>query len=171
MSRTVMMAILSAATVGLAVSYAMTGSAQTSSDREDEEAIKNIIVETTAGFNAHDAKAATRMYTSDADFVTVIGEKYKGAAEIEKGLAALFRGRNRDATLKPVNVTIRFIKSDVAIAHVINELSGVVSPDGQQLPAHQELSLRVFVKETGTWRVTAFQNTRLSPPGAPTGPR
>jgi uncharacterized protein (TIGR02246 family) len=165
------MAIVSAATVSLAVSYAMTGSAQTPSGREDEEAIKKIIVETTAGFNAHDAKAATRMYTADADLVTVIGEKYKGAAEIEKGLAALFRGRNRDATLKPVNVAIRFIRPDVAIAHVTNELSGVVSPDGQQLPPHQELSLRVFVKENGAWRVTAFHNTRLRPPGAPAGPR
>jgi hypothetical protein len=98
MRPTVLMAIVSAATVGLAVSYAMIGNAQPPSGREDEVAIQNIIVETTAGFNAHDAKAATRMYTADADLVTVIGERYTGAAEIENGLAGLFRGRNRDAT-------------------------------------------------------------------------
>jgi uncharacterized protein (TIGR02246 family) len=171
MSPTVLMAIVSAATVGLAVSYAMIGNAQPPSGRENEEAIQKIIVETTAGFNAHDAQAATRMYTADADFVTVMGEKYKGAAEIEQELAALFRGRNRDATLKPVNVTIRFIRSDVAIAHVTNELRGVVRSDGLQLPPHQELSLRVFVKEAGAWHVTAFHNTRLRPLGAPAGPR
>ena len=165
MSPTVLMAIVSAATVSLAVSYAMIGNAQPPSGHEDDEAIQKIIVETTAGFNAHDAKAATRMYTADADFVTVIGERYKGAAEIENGLANLFRGRNRDATLKPVNVTLRFIRPDVALAHVTNELSGVVGRDGQPLPPHQELSLRVFVKEAGEWRVTAFHNTRLKPHG------
>jgi uncharacterized protein (TIGR02246 family) len=78
-------------------------------------------------------------------------------------LAGLFRGRNRDATLKPV--TIRFIRPDVALAHVTNELGGVVGRDGQPLPPHQELSLRVFVKEAGGWRVTAFHNTRLKPHG------
>ncbi len=128
-------------------------------------------METTAAFNTHDAQAATRMYTADADFVTTKGERYKGAAEIEKGLGVLFGGRNREATLKPVNVTIRFIRSDVAIAHVTNELSGVVRFDGQHMPPHQELSLRVFVKEAGAWRVTAFHNTRLRPPGAPAGSR
>ena len=40
-----------------------------------------------------------------------------------------------------------------------NELSGLINPDGQTLPAHQELSVRVFVKDEGTWRITAFHNT------------
>jgi uncharacterized protein (TIGR02246 family) len=169
MSRTVMMAILSVATVGLAVSYTITGSAQSSSGREDEEAIKKVIMEMTEGFNKHDAKAATRMYTPDADLITVRGERYKGAAEMEKGLAAIFATRAKNAVLQTLSVSVRSIRPDVALAHVTNELSGLVSPDGQQLPAHQELSLRVLVKENGTWRVAAFHNTMLRPFGAPAG--
>jgi len=56
----------------------------------DEKAIRDIILQMTEGFNKHDAKASTQMYTSDADFVNVRGNKYTGAAEIqEKSLCAL----------------------------------------------------------------------------------
>src|SRR5215208_696117 len=41
--------------------------------------------------------------------------------------------------------------------------SGLVSPDGQELPPHRELSIRVFVRQGDTWRVTAFHNT-MTPP-------
>ena len=47
-----------------------------------------------------------------------------------------------------------------------NELSGLVAPDGQTLPSHQELSLRVFAKESGVWSVAAFHNTMVRPFGA-----
>jgi hypothetical protein len=47
--------------------------------------------------------------------------------------------------------------------HVDNELRGLVNSEGQTLPAHRELSLRVFVKESGVWRVAAFQNTLTRP--------
>ena len=161
MSRSLLMALVSATTASLAVAYTMVGGAQPSSDRQDEEAIRKVIMETTEGFNKHDVKAATRMYALDADFVTVRGEAYKGAAEIERGLAAIFATRAKDATLKTLDVTVRLVRRGVAIAHVTNEFNGFVDPDGQKVPTHRELSLRVFVKDKGTWRVTAFHNTRL----------
>jgi hypothetical protein len=49
------------------------------------------------------------------------------------------------------------------MAHMTNELSGVIGPDGQRLAAHRELSLRVFVKDQGVWRIRAFHNTLLQP--------
>ena len=56
-------------------------------------------------------------------------------------------------------MAVRFIRPDVALAHVTNEFSGLVSPDGQTLPPHRELSTRVLVKDDGAWRITAFHNT------------
>ena len=51
---------------------------------KDEQAIGALIVEMTEGFNRHNSKAATRMYSSDADLVTVRGEAFKGRAEFER---------------------------------------------------------------------------------------
>ena len=120
-------------------------SAQTA-ESESEAAIRKIIVEMTEGFNSHDGKAVMN-----------------GRTEIEKGLSAIFATRAKNATHSTKDVTIRMIKPDVAFAYVVNELSGLVTPDGQSLPAHQELSLRVFVRDGGAWQVAAFHNTMIAP--------
>jgi uncharacterized protein (TIGR02246 family) len=127
--------------------------------RADEDAIKAVIASTTDAFSRHDAKAWVAFCTPDAQLVTVRGESMNGAAEIEKGLATIFATRGRNVTLKTLEVAVRFIRPDVALAHVTNELSGLVGPAGETLPAHQELSIRVLVKEQGRWRTTAFHNT------------
>ncbi len=137
--------------------------AQGLGSHDDEIAIQKAIGEMTDGFNKHDAAAATRMYKPDADFVSVRGEVGIGRDAAENGLRRIFETRAKAAMLRTEDVKIRFIRADVALAHVTNELSGLVSPDGQTLPAHRELSLRVFVKDEGVWRVASFHNTILSP--------
>lgn len=149
------------------VGLAAVSVAQTLGTREDETAIQRVIVEMTEGFNKHDAVASTRMYKDDADFVSVRGEVGIGREAAEKGLRRIFETRAKAAMLKTGDVKIRFIRSDVALAHVTNELSGLVAPDGQTLPSHRELSLRVFVKDDGVWRVASFHNTMLSPFAGP----
>jgi uncharacterized protein (TIGR02246 family) len=167
MTRTPRIRFLAFSIAGLLICYAVTGYAQSPTAREDEEAIKKVIAGTTEAFNKHDAKAFARFYTPDAELVTVRGERMKGVAEIEKGLAAIFATRATAATLKTLDVSIRFIKPAVAVAHVTNEMSGVVNAGGQEMPPHRELSIRVLVKEKGTWRVTAFHNTIISTSQAP----
>jgi uncharacterized protein (TIGR02246 family) len=170
MSRTFVWPLLAVAIISAAIGSSAESRAQGSGSREDEEAIKGVIAEMTDGFNRHDAEAATRMYTPDADFVSVRGEEASGRSAIEKGLAAILATRAREATLKTEDVRIRFVRPDVVIAHVTNELSGLVAPSGQKLPSQHELSIRVFVKDNGTWRVTAFHNTMIRPfEGAPSG--
>jgi uncharacterized protein (TIGR02246 family) len=142
--------------------FATASRAQFQGAPEDVAAINAVIVEMTEGFNKHDAVAASRMYTSDAEFTNVAGRTAKGAAEIEKFLAAGFATRLKAATQKTMDVTIRFIRPDVAIVHVTNQISGFLSPDGSTEPPHDELSIRVFQKETGIWRVGAFHNTTVA---------
>jgi len=129
---------------------------------QDEAAIRKVIAATTELFNRHDAKGFVQHYTPDADLVTVRGEVMKGTAEIEAGLNRIFLSRAGGATLREVEASIRLLAPDVALAHVTNELSGLVDPGGERLPAHRERSVRVFVKKDGVWKVTAFHNTRLT---------
>jgi uncharacterized protein (TIGR02246 family) len=137
--------------------------AQQGGNPDSEAAIRKIILDMTDGFNTHDGKAAARMYTQDARLVTVRGEAMNGQAEIEKGLTSILTTRAKNAAQHTLDVTTRFIRPDVALAYVTNELSGLVAPDGHALPAHQELSLRVFVKNDGLWQVAAFHNTMIAP--------
>ena len=149
--------------VALAVSAATAAAAQTPSSvaPNDDDAIRAVIAATTEAFSRHDAKAWVKFCTPDAQLVTVRGESMKGIAAIEKGLAGIFQTRGRNVRLNTLDVAVLFIRPDVALAHVTNELSGLLSPEGQTLPAHQELSIRVLVKDQGVWRITAFHNTIL----------
>ena len=135
------------------------GQAPPSGTRNDEEAIKAVIAATTDAFSRHDAKAWVKLCTPDAQLVTVRGESMNGVGEIEKGLTTIFQTRGRNVTLETLGVAVRFIRPDVALAHVTNELSGLVNPEGQAVPSHLELSIRVLVKDQGIWRITAFHNT------------
>jgi len=141
--------------------------AQQAGSNEDEAAIRKVIVEMTEGFNNHDGKAAARMYAADARFVSVRGDMMNGQAGIEKGLSAILMGRAKNATQRTIDVTVRFIRPDVALANVTNELSGLIAPDGHALPSHQELSLRIFVKDAGVWQIAAFHNTLVAPFASP----
>ena len=160
MHRISLLSILAALLVGPLMAI---GIAQNIGVSEDEAAIKNLMAEMTNGFNNHDAKAATRMYAPDGDFVSVRGEAANGAADVEAKLAAILATRAKNASLKTLKMKIRFIRPDVALVHVTNELGGLVNSSGQTLPTHQEMSLRVLVKESGAWRLTAFQNTLVAP--------
>lgn len=146
--------------VGVGVSRAA-GIAKSIENPTEVDAIKVLMVQTTESFNRHDAKAWARFCTPDAQLVTVRGESMKGISEIEKGLATVFETRARRATLKTLDISVRFIRPDVALAHVTSEMSGLLSPEGQTLPSHRELSIRVLVKDQDVWRITAFHNTIL----------
>ena len=165
--------VLGTAIAGLVCTAAMIGNAhaQALGTQSDEDAIRKVIVQMTDGFNARDAKASTSMYTADADLITVRGERFRGTTEFEKGLASILATRAREATLRTLNVSVRFVRADVALAHVTNELSGLIAADGQRPPPQQELSLRVFVKDGQNWRVAALHNTLVQPFGTPTPQR
>jgi uncharacterized protein (TIGR02246 family) len=157
-------ALVAIVAVGLAMlGTASMAGAQQAGGNEDEAAIRKVILEMTYGFNAHDGKAAARMYTPDARFVSVRGDMMNGQPAIERGLSSILTSRAKNATQRTLDVTVRFIRPEVALANVTNELSGLVAPDGQGLPSQRELSLRVFVKDTGVWQVAAFHNTMVAP--------
>jgi uncharacterized protein (TIGR02246 family) len=155
-------ATLIAGVIGLS-GFGLVSQAQNVGSSVDEDAFRKIIVAMTEGFNRHDGRAAAQMYEPDARFVTARGEVMNGQPAIEKGLASILSSRARNASQRTLDVSVKFIRPDVALAHVTNELSGLVSTDGQALPSQQELSLRVFVKDAGAWRVAAFQNTMIRP--------
>ena len=123
---------------------------------EDEAAIRSVITQMTENFNKHDAKAMASVFTIDGDLVNAYGTRLNSQPTIEAGLAQMLRSIVPTATLKTVDVEVRFIRPDVAIAHVTNELSDQANPGERPVPQHHELSIRVFAKETGVWRVAAF---------------
>src|SRR4051794_21526486 len=98
---------------------------------------------------------------------SALGEnRRKAEPRSRRGSQRSSRPERKRQTLRTEDVEIRFIRPDVAIVYVTNELSGLVAPDGQKLPPQREMSIRVFVKNDGRWQVAAFHNTMVNPFGS-----
>ena len=154
--------ITAAIIVGIGMSPVAVG--QVPSTRTDEDQITAVIKATTDAFNQRDPRAWLQVATPGAELITGHGEVMRGAAEIEKGLTALFKGRNRQASVKTLDISPRVIRPDVALVYVTNEISGVIDASGQTEPPSRELSLRILVKDEGVWRMTALMIQKECPP-------
>lgn len=126
---------------------------------EDEEAIRKIVVESLDQFNRLHLGPQAADYTADADFVNVYGTWRKGAAEIQSGQQQRMETVLKDAKITLLDLSIRFIRPDVAIAIQSHRMSGMRDPAGNTMPPHVERPMRVLVKDHGRWRITAFHNT------------
>jgi uncharacterized protein (TIGR02246 family) len=136
--------------------------AQNSGTPEDEASVRAVIVKMTDDFNKHDTKALSQVYAPDADYVNVAGQSAKGPADIEKFLVAAHSTRLKEANIKTLNLTIRFIRPDVALVRETHVMRGFLGPDGTKVPPYQETNLRVLEKENGVWLLTAGQNTTVA---------
>jgi uncharacterized protein (TIGR02246 family) len=132
---------------------------QTANRSEDENAIRRICLERIERFNNKHEPPLAAEFTPDADFVNVYGMWRKGPAEIEARQKERMETVLKEAKITLLDLRIRFIRPDVAIAHQTQEMSGMLDPEGQKMPPHRERSIRVLVKEQGKWLTTAFHNT------------
>jgi uncharacterized protein (TIGR02246 family) len=130
----------------------------------DEEAIRRVITESVESFNRHEPPAPDS-FTQDADFVNVYGMWRRGPAEIQGRQDERMKTILRDAKITLKEVRIRFLKPDVAIVHRLQEMSGMRDDNDQIKPPHEEMGMRVLVKENGKWLTTAFHNTIVHSPG------
>jgi uncharacterized protein (TIGR02246 family) len=156
--KTLAIAILATVYFGLLSCSSPSETTQTQIRSEDEEAIRKILLERIESFNRHEPPSAAS-FTPDADFVNVYGLWRKGSAEIESRQKERMDTVLKEAKITLLDLRIRFVRPDVAIAHQLHETSGTLNANGEKMPPHQELSVRVFVKEQGKWLITAFHNT------------
>ena len=134
---------------------------------EDEKAVRQVIAAMVESWNTHDMKAFAKLCAEDCDYVDISGADLKGRAEIERHHTQIHAGKYKDSHLTATSVTVRFLRPDVALAHVGWE---VLYGDGNRRTAFQTL---VLTKEGNDWLIAAGQNNLTSgpSPSQPTTPK
>ena len=149
------------------ISVAVPAAAQSHADEAEIRRVATLQGET---WSRHDAKAYAALFTDDADVVNVVGWRWKGRAELETRLTEAFKFVFKDSKLTVTDVTTRFLKPDVAVAHARWTMTGARTPPGMQEP-REGIQTLVFTKEGERWLISAFQNTNSVPERPfPTGP-
>lgn len=127
------------------------------SSKADEDAIRQV-QQLQDGWNAHDAKAFAAPFTADADYVVINGMVLKGREAIEKGHAGIFASIYKDSRNAATIKSIRFLRSDVGVAHVEWNLE---FRDGGETKKNRAMNTMVMTKENGRWSIAVFQNTAI----------
>jgi uncharacterized protein (TIGR02246 family) len=144
-------------------------------DDEDVREVVNGFAET---WNRHDMNAFGALFTPDADFVNVVGTHWKGLESIQLNTAFLHGAILADSAgvtlpktaygiFKTSNIThkqvdVRFLRKDIAVVHVQNEMQG----DARTQDTRRTLLLMILTKEDGRWLVAVAQNTEINRPPA-----
>ena len=145
----------------LMVSFKSEGQATESANTKDEERIKKVLTDFSDAWNKHDVKAFSNVFSEDADFTNVRGTSAHGRSEVEKFHAPLFTTKFKDTYQKITRSKIRFIKPDVAAVDAWWEMTGVKSPEGQDMPPRKGLLNFIMTKNSNTWLITIMHNMDL----------
>jgi uncharacterized protein (TIGR02246 family) len=158
--------------IGIAIA-AVTGGQTTNMHADDEiregdeRSIRTLMAEMDNAWNRGDAKAWSKPFAKDADFVNILGSVFEGRSAIERRhaeiLATIFHGSRVTGEVRRV----LFLKPDVAIVDVNIELVGYSRlPPGVQAREDSALRTRykhIMSKGSGEWQIVASQNTDVKP--------
>ena len=130
----------------------------------DDAKIRALQHEQAAAWNAHDIHAYAALFSQDADVVNVLGWHWRSRAELEQKLGRAFTSVFAQSQMAIANVSVEYLKPDVAVAHVRWTMTGAFSPTGSSANVpEQGIQTQVLLRRSGVWRITHFQNTNALP--------
>jgi uncharacterized protein (TIGR02246 family) len=129
---------------------------------DDIAAIRAVIADIEAGFNAKDAERSVAPFADDATAVSVGGNLVAGRDALLEAHRIGYAGPLRDQYARYELGEVTFLRPDVAIAH---KRARAVGADGAPIDLdHTMIALYVFVRNDGRWQVAARQNTLVRQP-------
>lgn len=131
------------------------------SERDEAE---RLVARLQAAWEAMDGNAFGAPFATDADFVNIRGEHFRGRAAIAAGHAAIFRTIYAGSTTRMTVEEARLLRPDVMLVVVHSILD---APSGPLAGQHGARFSMVLTRSGSEWEIAAFHNTLESPPGPP----
>ena len=133
--------------------------AQTQTAGGDDALLRENVRQLEAGWNAKSGAAFAKPFAEDADYVVINGMQIKGREAIAEGHQRIFDTVFKDSTLSLSVKQARMLRADVAVVHVSAHLKSAQGAGAQEADAVITL---VMTKESGAWKIAAFQNTGVA---------
>jgi uncharacterized protein (TIGR02246 family) len=131
------------------------------SQQADEVEIGRIQARWDDAWNRHDIKALSALVAEDVRFVNVAGNVLNGRDEFEKLQTRTHATQFKDSVRTVTGTDIKFLTSDIAVAHVRWGMKGDKDADGTPRPPRSGVMMQVLVKRRGMWTIVAVQNTNV----------
>ena len=127
-----------------------------------EVEVRAVIADFVEFWNHHDIESFSNLFTDDADFINADGQWWKGRRAIRDNEAVLHSMYLKTAHLAARSSTVRFLRADLAIAHVQWEMTGRTDLTRKALEMRSGLLTLIISKVGPRWRIAA--NTEVLNP-------
>jgi uncharacterized protein (TIGR02246 family) len=131
------------------------------SQAEDERAIRDIQGRWDDAWNRHDVRALSSLVAEDVRFVNVAGVVLTGRGEFEALQSRTHAMQFKESVRSVTGTDIKFLTSDIAVAHVRWGMRGDKDADGTPRQPRHGVMMQVLMKRDGKWVVVAAQNTNV----------
>ena len=125
----------------------------------DERAIRGLATQFERAWNTHDMNLLGSITTEDVDFVNVAGLHWKGRAEVVREHAERHKVRFKNSVWTTEHVNVQFLYPEMALVHVDWQTRGDLDFDLKPWPPRKGIFSWLVVKNAGSWRIRAVQNT------------
>jgi uncharacterized protein (TIGR02246 family) len=123
---------------------------------EDRAALVSTVDWLQAAWNNMDGLAFSAPFSSDADFVTIRGEHFKGRTAIAAVHTGMLRTGYAGSTIQCIMEGIRLLRPEVALVQVYSVLD---APSGSLGGRHGARLSLVLTKEADGWEIAALHST------------
>jgi uncharacterized protein (TIGR02246 family) len=123
----------------------------------DESAVRALFAELLAAWGRGDGAGYGALFTEDAPYVAFDGSVRVGRQAIAEEHQKLFDTWLKGTRLVGTIDTLQFLSPETAVVVA----TGATLMPGKDRPARPSIQTLVAIKQNGTWRFAAFQNTRV----------
>jgi uncharacterized protein (TIGR02246 family) len=142
---------------------------------EDERALRQLVAQCDAAWNAGDPKAWAANMAEDVTMTGMLGDRFHGREIVESGHRHIFSTIYKSSNLTQTIELIRFVRPDVALVQLHQRLISHVPPGAIASTARQRLvtdemhetlsrASLLVVKDHGTWQILSLHNTAIASP-------
>lgn len=140
---------------------------------EDERALRALVAQCEAAWNASDSTAFANTMTEDVVFIGLLGERYEGREIVALGHRHIFDTIYKDSRVRYTVELVRFLKPDVAVVVILEDMHSHLPPDvvastarqrqmSTDLHDSQARATLVCTKADGRWLVSTIHNTNVA---------
>ncbi|QIP15170.1 SgcJ/EcaC family oxidoreductase [Spirosoma aureum] len=136
---------------------------------KDSVAIQTILQQEDQAWNKGDATAYSQSFSRDGTFTNIGGMFFKGHKAFLDQHEVIFKSFFKNTVLNQKIVSLKFIRSDVAIMETLCQVSGFAKeglPPRIQLDTKGQLNtrlLQVLTKEPDGWKIVSYHNVDVKP--------
>ena len=125
----------------------------------DEQLIRGLATEFERAWNTHDMNVLGDITTADVDFVNVAGLHWKGRGEVVREHAERHKVRFKNSVWTTERVSVQMLAPNIALVYIDWQTRGDLDFDLKPWPPRTGLFSWLVVKNAGSWKIRAVQNT------------